>query len=594
MTTIKLTFAAVVLLVVGWTMVIIQPMIPALVSGAADAAAFVVRSCTMTGVVTVIAVGAWVFMRSADERNRQRDGAFPLREYHLEPLPKRAVKALFGKPSPRVILDVNAMMTHGAMIYQGIHLAEPPAGWDRQLAYMGDIERTRRVQAAIVGDGVLGNPFVNLQRGIGGVANAATGRMLAGAYDKAIKPQSFVDAPPEQPAPMLDVAPITPAVVAQESKPAALVMGQTEGGELVRWDLTQTPHLRFHGMTRGSGKTNAIQTVAAAALTTGAHVVVFDRVQFKDWGDFDGHAELVDTSDPRNLADGAARVLTIYHNRTKQLAKAGVRDVSQMTRPMRRIVVIVPEFGAQYEVARDEGVGDNVVGPLKQLARLAGATGIHLVFEDQVVDNWPRGMTANIVPVIGKMPAYAGQACGFIGRGGLTTDRFPPFTFWYDGALFKAPHVQPELSELLAEVPAPNTLVMLTPPYAGVQQDSSQGSSQPVQEAVHSQFTGYSPEVAPPPAAAVNYPVNTTPTTVEGWYEWTLDNYLPAHLELLQTDDRGRGIGVKGLAEAMAAECGKDLDAMKGTASEVAKRLRNEVRTTTGDKLGTDITGGAV
>ena len=66
------------------------------------------------------------------------------------------------------------------------------------------------------------------------------------------------------------------------------------------------------------------------------------------------------------------------------------------------------------------------------------------------------------------------------------------------------------------------------------------------------------------------------------------------HPELLQTDDRGRGIGVKALAETMGAECGKDIDAMKGTASEVAKRLRNEIHTTTGDRLGTDITGGAL
>lgn len=33
----------------------------------------------------------------------------------------------------------------------------------------------------------------------------------------------------------------------------------------------------------------------------------------------------------------------------------------------------------------------------------------------------------------------------------------------------------------------------------------------------------------------------STPSTVQGWYEWTLDNYLPAHPELLQLDARGRG-----------------------------------------------------
>jgi hypothetical protein len=156
--------------------------------------------------------------------------------------------------------------------------------------------------------------------------------------------------------------------------------------------------------------------------------------------------------------------------------------------------------------------------------------------------------------------------------------------------MFKAPHMQPELVELLTDVPAPSQLVMLTPPYSAREREAVHGEPEkPVQD----QFRAVRTRVDPPPPAAMNYPVNVTPTTVEGWYEWTLDNYLPMHLELLQTDDRGRGIGVKALAEAMGAECGKDIDAMKGTASEVAKRLRNEARTTTGDKLGVDVTGGA-
>lgn len=97
------------------------------------------------------------------------------------------------------------------------------------------------------------------------------------------------------------------------------------------------------------------------------------------------------------------------------------------------------------------------------------------------------------------------------------------------------------------------------------------------------QFRGTSanPKPTKPPAMSLS-----------AWYDWTAKHYLPSHLELLQLDSRGRGVGVKALAEAMAAECGKDIDAMKGTASEVAKRLRNEVHTTTGDRLGTDITGG--
>ena len=590
MTTIKLTFAAATLLIVAWVMYTIQDMIPAFAAGAAELMSLAVRACIGTAIIIVATVVLWLFLRQRHEANRQRDGAFPLREYHTEPWTRRLWNTLTGKPSPKVILDVNAMMTHAAMIYQGVHLAEPAAGWDRQLTYLNDVERTRRVQAAIAGDAVLGNPLVNLERGIGGVANAATGRLLAGAYDKQTKPQSFVDAQPQ--AARLALPELTATQAVAQSEPTAIVMGQTETGDLVRWDLTRTPHLRFHGMTQGSGKTNAIQTVAAGALATGAHVVVCDRVRFKDWGDFDGRAEFVDTSNPAQLADACARLYNIYLGRTEQLRAARAKNISQHG-GMQRIIMIVSEFGAQMASARNDKLGRDVEYPLTQLARLAGSTGIHLVAEDQVTKGWPRELAGNMVPVIGRMPAYAGQACGYQGRGG-GTDTFPSYTFWYEGVMFKTPHMEPALPSIMAAVPAPQALVMLTPAAAIPEDDaSSRDSSQPVQEAVHSQFTGYSPEVAPPPSVSVNYPMNTIPTTVEGWYEWTLDTYLPTHLELLQTDDRGRGVGVKALAEAMATECGKDVDSMKGTASEVAKRLRNEVRTTTGDKLGTDITGGA-
>jgi hypothetical protein len=81
-----------------------------------------------------------------------------------------------------------------------------------------------------------------------------------------------------------------------------------------------------------------------------------------------------------------------------------------------------------------------------------------------------------------------------------------------------------------------------------------------------------------------------SPATVNDWLKWTVDNYLPTHPELLQTDDRGRGMGVKALAETMAAENGKDLEAMKGTASEVAKRIREAAYLPSGAKLGVDTT----
>jgi hypothetical protein len=391
---------------------------------------------------------------------------------------------------------------------------------------------------------------------------------------------------------MLDVPELLPTDAVEESTPAALVMGQAATGELVKWDLAQTPHLRFHGATRGSGKTNAIQTVAAAALNTGAHVVVMDRVQFKDWSDFDGRAELVDTSDPRTLADAAMRVLTIYHNRTKILAKAGKRDVVQMPKPMRRIVVVVSEFGAQCETARAEKVIGDVEYAFGQLLRLAGATGIHCVFEDQVVDKWPRGMSTNATPVIGRMPAYSGQACGYIGRGGVTTDTFAPYTFWFDGVMFKAPHMQPELVELLTDVPAPSQLVMLTPPY--VRGDRSTVPTVPDA----TEGGGYTPVPAVPPLENAGTERNAgTPGVDEpGRWDDVVAAWFAAHPSALTGPVKPPN-GISDLARAMCIDNeGNDAnyEAYKGRAHPLFHGFRDSVRLTNGARLGVDVTGGAV
>ena len=583
MQVIKATFAAAILGTVAYMLWLTTDTIVWFVGEAAALTLLSVRVCGGLLVVVVLTGAAWLMLRQAHERNRQRDGAFALREYWLEPWPRRLLNWLAGRPSARVVYDPNANMSHAAVIHNAIYVAEPAAGWNLQLAYMADVERTRRTQAAVPGDGVLSLPWGGGGGMLGGIANAATGRMLAGAYDKPVKPVT-VDAPPQLPEPEPEpVAPITPADVVSQSTPTQIVMGQTTGGDLVRWDLTRTPHLRYHGMTRGAGKTNAIQTVAAAALTTGAHVVVFDRVQFKDWQDFAPCAELVDTSDPAALADGAARLLTIYHNRTRQLAQAGARDVSQMARPPRRIIAVIPEFGAQCETARLGGSLPDIEYALTQLLRLAAATGIHVVLEDQVTEHWPRGMSANAMPVIGKLPTYAGQACGFVGRGGLTTETFAPYQFWHDGRLFQPPHMQPALRTLLASVPAPRALVMLTPAYGG--QDGTR-SAVPGGEG-----GGISPV---PDRSTSGTERNAGTPAVDDPRRW--DDVVAAWFASHPSALTGPALGISDLARAMCRdnEAGSDAnyEAYKGRAHKLFHEFRAAVRLPSGAKLGIDITGG--
>lgn len=577
MNTLKLTFAAAVILPTLYVVYLVSDLIPLWSRRVMFLAGLGVRVCGGLLVFVVFVACLYLLMRQMHEHNRQRDGAFALREYWLDPLPRRVLNWLLGRPSARAVYDPNTNLGHAAIIHNAVYTPDPAAGWDRQLAYARDIERTRRAQAVTPGDNVRALPWF------------AAGRETRGGLERLLTDQRggqpkppTIEAPPlppQLPAPILSTA----AAIA-ESRPAQIVLGQADSGELVRWDLAQTPHLRFHGATQGAGKTNAIQTAAVGALRTGAHVMVCDRVGFKDWREFRRCAELVDTADPAALADALARLLTIYHARTAQLADSDAHNIGAYRGQMQRIVVVISEFGAQMDTARGRGMSAEIEQPLIELTRLAAATGIHIVAEDQVVRRWPAELKANLIPVIGSMPLYSAQACGWQGRGRITPETFARGTFWFAGRTFSAPHTQPELRALLADVPAPRNLVMLTPPCASRSSVPAGGRA------------GESPEVERwngtrnvPQERATGTPVEDAP----GRWDDVVAAWFAANPQALT----GPANGVSDLARAMCRdnEGGNDVnyEAYKGRAHKLFHETRKSIRLPNGDKLGTDITGGA-
>lgn len=536
-----------------------------------------VRVCGGTLVFVVFAASLYFFIRQWHEGRRMRDGAHERRTYYLHPWHVRLFLWLIGRVPPRVEIFPETLISPGVVISgAGVVEIEPRAGWDRQLAYARDVERTNRVRAAAPGDGALGLPWFS-----GGGAARGLGRMLGGG-DAAPRPVT-VDAPPPAALPQLPPpAVLTPQAAIAESRPASLVLGQTVGGELVRWDMAQTPHFRVHGTTQGAGKTNAAQVLAAAALRTGAHVVVFDPARLKDWQDFAGHAELVDASDPATLADGAARLLTIYHNRTQQLVEAGARNIGEMARPPQRIVVVLCEFGAQCEQARADGVMGDIETPLLQLARKAAAAGISLLIEDQAMKRWPRALSANVAGVaIGRLPLYDAQACGFVARRGMTTETLRPGQFWYAGQLVSVPHVQPVLREMLASVPAPRYLVMQTPRWEG-ERSTSAGTA----------GGGGVPPVPPLENAGTERNAGTPPPDDPGRWDDVVTAWFAANPQALT----GPAVGISDLARAMCRDnegTDANYEAYKGRAHPLFHQFRKSIRLPNGDRLGTDITGGA-
>jgi hypothetical protein len=504
-------------------------------------------------------VAWWWYRRTTVESLRQRDGHYPIQRVRL-------------KNGQIVFVDLNQLIGPAIKVDRNtgdITEHEPAAGWHVQAVVRALVERTRGIQAMFQGDA--SRSSVHGSQHKGDRITAAAAKLTAGGYDarkgiEAFNTPAQANTPAALPAPSV---PVRSAFNANTN--TSLVMGQTAAGDLVTWNMLDTPHLRLHGKTQGSGKTNLAQTLAAGAARTGAHVVILDRRRFKDWSEFQGVAELVDSTDPRRFAAAVRALQGVYQERDKMLGAAGAPNIARLPQRLQRIVAVVSEFGALCEVAAGEGVLADVLGPLKLILREAGAAGVHVLLEDQAADKWPLGIAANAEPVTGYLPLNYGAAGGY------------HYSFHFAGAVFKTWHMAPELRGLLAAAPdVGEPLVSAGPVVHGSSQGSSQGSS-----------WAYSPEVDPPPPAAVNSPMNTAPATVDGWYEWTLDNYLPAHPELLQLDARGRGMGVKALAETMAAQNGKTVEQMGGTASEVAKRIRAGTTLPSGAALGTDTTRGA-
>lgn len=394
--------------------------------------------------LSVLAVGAalmvlLVWRKQSLAANRPVDGAFPLQRYRL-------------KGGRTLIVNPNTMVSPAAIVdkREGYAEWEHPAGWEVLARIRELVERANMVRAMFPGDHARTNPHG---------AMSAMPRLNASSLKQLeAKPPKVIEGKSE---PVVEHPPLPPINVQDAiatSTTTNWAVGQDrESGEIVRWDLTRNPHVRWHGATQGSGKTNACKTLLVGALLAGCHVIVCDRRRFKDFGAFQGKVELVATNDPRMLITLLQRLAQIYQQRDRMLAAHGAANIGEV-RGESRYVVLVTEFGALCTVAQAEGVYGQMVEPLTLIMREAGATGVHLLFEDQVVEKgiWPGAVLANSTAFIGRLPSRAGQAVGY-----YHSDKLPPYHFYYEGRVLKTWDMRPVERRLLAAVPAFNPQLAL-------------------------------------------------------------------------------------------------------------------------------------
>lgn len=489
-------------------------------------------------------IAAWVIVRKNQIKSlRQQDGHYPLQRVKLH-------------NGSMAIIDPNAMIGPVLVVDRSDGTAtehEPAAGWQVQATIRAMVERTRTAQAMFQGDESRSSEWGSQHRG--DRITAAAAKLIDGPRRSPLSepPQASPILPPQA---ALPARIYTPEDALNLNTRTKLVMGaDTTTGSLVHWDMLQAPHLRVHGKSQGSGKTNTIQTLAAGAVRTGSHLIVLDRRRFKDWGAFEGCAELIDTRDPRHFAQAVVRLCAIYQERDALLGRHGAPNIAALAQPPQRIVVAISEFGALCATAQAEGVLADVLYPLSLILREAGATGVHVLIEDQVVDQrWPRGISANAEPVTGYLPVNYGAAGGY-----YDAHKLAPYQFHFAGTVFGT-------WPMAAVLPMALARVQPSPAVVSVSRTVSRET-----------FPGVSPEVDPPHPAAGNTG-NTDSTDGSG----DAGKWHPFIAEYMQSE-RGRGLwstparGVRQLARAMSRhETGSEAgeDSYVSVASKVAASIR--------------------
>jgi len=365
--------------------------------------------------------------------NRTVDGSFATREINhngrtvlLDPNKSQFGFIAYDKETGEIATDANV------------------TGPDRQLEYANNVQRTRTVAAkqmperqnrttALADAGF----FAAKTREADAKAKLAEMRLVN-------QRQSVPVVPPSRQLPMWTAK---DAFIANTDTTFAL--GLTDDNSIVVWDVESTPHVRVHGKTQGSGKTNLIKEIATGAVLSGAHVIVLDRRGFKDWSAFQPFVELVDNRVTGAFYGTVKRIQEIYRERDGLLGGAGVGNLASLADAPKRIFLIISEFGSACRGALASGELDHVVPLLKNILSEAGATGVHLIFEDQAINrNWPPELRGNAEPITGYLPQDASKAGGY-----TKAFELERYQFHYDGDRFRTFDMSVEAPALLFDAP---------------------------------------------------------------------------------------------------------------------------------------------
>lgn len=390
-------------------------------------------------VAGVMIVDAIRFKREM-ARNTRKDGSTPIIRRRVRPwrddLPR--LQALYAFICGDVqIVDLDQFPGGAVQLtpFGEIRQVEPAEGWERRLAHAATVQQTRNLQAVFPGDNARTNWFGK---------DSLMPRLPAAALRPKVQPAQL-------PAPAEDevIGEFTPLAVPfadaiNTNTPTTFALGFANSG-IVRWDVESSPHIRVHGQTQGSGKTNVIKTIVAGAIPQGVHVIVLDRRGFKDWRDYRRHVEFIDNRKPGAFSGTMRQLAAIYRERDEMLGQAGASNLADLPGAPARLFVVVSEFGTVCREATATGEMDEALPLLKSIMSEAGATGLHMIFEDQAINrNWPPELRGNADPITGYLPEDAAKAGGY-----RHAHHLKPYEFHHEGVHFRTWDMKAEAPRLL-------------------------------------------------------------------------------------------------------------------------------------------------
>lgn len=285
-------------------------------------------------------------------------------------------------------VDPNKTFTSAIGVSSSGEIAELPVttdvGADRQLAYNKNIQTTRTA-IAISGDGQ-------------GFKYAATGKFLAGGYDKQEKLLQSNDGKnyEEVPTELFEIMSLTDAWESSDNN--KWILGQSEiDGTLCKIDLKKSGHLAIIGAP-GVGKTASTGLLVASYAVSDNYIVLcLDAKDGLDWTEYEDYFEVQETNE--SIFHLQFAEIAKEHNRRSALLKENKwKNIDESNGQIRHVLVILEEFGyLMQKISLTDGpLYKKLLTAVTNLMKVSRATGIHFCIIDQTLADCPNEIKAII------------------------------------------------------------------------------------------------------------------------------------------------------------------------------------------------------